>query len=162
VAQYHQVTDEAKEVKMCGNGLKKIGFTFFLLVLLSSLAYSSEVSPSDQLTSILQSYKTATADLASNLQNYKLRLDNYDSQMDSISNSLQSLKAQSQTLDEQVNSLEKISQTAMMQLDDSNKQIENLSGSLASMQRSLTIWKGMTIGVSIGLVAVVGALILIK
>jgi hypothetical protein len=37
-----------------------------------------------------------------------------------------------------------------------------LSGSLASMQRSLTIWKGMTIGVSIGLVAVVGALILIK
>jgi len=147
---------------MCGIGLKRIGFIFLVLVLLSSSAYSSEVSASDQLASILNAYKTATADLASNLSNLSLRLDNYDSQMDSISNSLQSLKAQSQMQEEQVNSLEKISQTAMTQLDDSNKQIQNLSGSLASMQRNLTIWKGITVGVSIGLVAVVGALILIK
>ena len=147
---------------MCGNGLKRIGFIFLVLVLLSSSAYSSEVSASDQLINILHDYKTATADLASNLSNLSLRLDNYDSQMDSISNSLQSLKAQSQMQEEQVNSLEKISQTATMQLRDSNKQIKNLSGSLASMQRNLTIWKGVTVGVSIGLVAVVGALILIK
>ena len=140
---------------MCGIGLKRIGFIFLVLVLLSSSAYSSEVSASDQLINILQSYKTATADLASNLSNLSLRLDSYDNQMGNISNSLQSLKAQSQTLDKQVNSLEKISQTATMQLADSNKQIKNLSGSLASMQRNLTIWKGITIGVSVGLLVFV-------
>jgi len=140
---------------MCGIGLKRIGFIFLVLVLLSSSAYSSEVSASDQLASILNAYKTATADLASNLSNLSLRLDSYDNQMGNISNSLQSLKAQSQTLDKQVNSLEKISQTATMQLADSNKQIKNLSGSLASMQRNLTIWKGITIGVSVGLLVFV-------